>query len=155
MQQIYQCPSCGAQVSYGIAYCGNCRCQITWQQPTMEAKPISQTVWQQTQQQKNEYPAHMDHGRSWFQRHLNWTFLIWICAIYACMAIIGVYVFSANATNTGIYAGGIWRWAIIPLIIFHIQANIWIIKQKGRSIWWFLPSVIFSPTLLFLTNEND
>jgi hypothetical protein len=155
MQQGYHCPACGAQVGYAMVYCENCGCQLTWQQPMTETTPISRNMGQYAQHQSDEYLANETDGRTWVQRHLNWTYLIWICAIYACMTMVGIYVNSATATNTAIYAGGIWRWAIIPLLIFHIQANIWIIKRKGRSIWWFLPSIIFSPILLFLTNENE
>ena len=70
---------------------------------------------------------------NWFQRHLNWTwvfaYLIWI---------------SMNASND-----------IVPQImgdIFLLVVSGWVIKQKGRSLWWILLTIIFSP--LWLKNKR-
>ena len=66
---------------------------------------------------------------SWFQRHLNWTwlfaYLIWIPLNYpddAFPPIIGA--------------------------IFLLVVSGWVIKQKGRSLWWILLTPIFSPLWL-------
>jgi hypothetical protein len=34
MQQQYQCPNCGAQVAFGVRFCGKCGTQLTW--PTQQ-----------------------------------------------------------------------------------------------------------------------
>ena len=181
MQQTFQCYRCDAQNYVGQPACWNCQSTFQWNCPnckasvqnTMASCPYCHVVLPWTTQQPTQYipygPSYQqqqniksfnDHDENkkdlnFFQRHLNWTYLLWISAIYICGALIAIYINNANTSNTPIYAGGIWRWAIIPLVIFHIQANIWIIKRKGRSIWWFLPSVIFSPILLFLKNKSD
>ena len=70
---------------------------------------------------------------NWFQRHLNWTwvfaYLIWI---------------PLNASDD----------AIPPIIgaIFLLVVSGWVIKQKGRSLWWVLLTPLFSP--LWLKNES-
>jgi len=42
MQQWYQCPKCGAQVAFGVRFCGNCGTQITvvMQQPGTWTRPV-------------------------------------------------------------------------------------------------------------------
>lgn len=141
MQQTFQCFNCCAPVFYGARFCGNCGTQLTWQEHQQNMLADCDI-------------SDAKNNLNWLQRHLNWTYLLWILSIYTCGVIIGIYVNNAVASNSSVYVGGIWRWAIIPLVIFHIQANIWIIKRKGRNIWWFLPSVIFSPILLILSNKT-
>ena len=70
---------------------------------------------------------------SWFQRHLNWTwvfaYLIWI---------------PLNASRD-----------VEPQIIgaiFLLVVSGWVIKQKGRSLWWVLLTPFFSP--LWLKNKS-
>jgi len=70
---------------------------------------------------------------SWFQRHLNWTlifaYLIWLplnLSYDIAPQIIG---------------------AILLLFVSG-----WVIKQKGRSLWWVLLAPVFSP--LWLKNER-
>jgi len=163
MQQTFQCYRCGAHNYTGQQSCWNCGQLFHWQQqPPLNYQQqqwnYQQQVPRNNQQQNletSDYTGEAKNGVGWFQTHLNWTYLLWISLIYACGVMIGIYIYNANTANTPIYAGGIWRWAIIPLVIFHIYANIWIIKRKSRSIWWFLPSVIFSPILLLLKNKSD
>ena len=71
---------------------------------------------------------------NWFQRHLNWTWvfawLIWI---------------PLNASHN-----------IAPQIIgsiFLLVVSGWVIKQKGRSLWWVLLTIVFSP--LWLGNKKN
>jgi len=37
MQQWYQCPKCGAPVTFGVKFCGNCGVQLNW--PTQQTQP--------------------------------------------------------------------------------------------------------------------
>jgi hypothetical protein len=70
---------------------------------------------------------------NWFQRHLNWTwalaYLVWI---------------PLNGADH-----------IVPQIIgtvFLLFVSGWVIKQKGRSLWWILLTPVFSP--LWLKNKK-
>jgi hypothetical protein len=50
LQQWYKCPNCGAQVAFGVNFCGNCRTQLNWQtQQQTQPPPIYQ------QQQQRDY----------------------------------------------------------------------------------------------------
>ncbi|MFC1967128.1 hypothetical protein ACFLV2_00570 [Chloroflexota bacterium] len=69
----------------------------------------------------------------WFQRHLNWTwvfaYLIW---------------FLLNRSESVV----VWLSVIILLLI----VSGWVIKQKGRRLWWILLTIVFSP--LWLSNKK-
>lgn len=74
-----------------------------------------------------------EEGVNWFQRHLNWTwvfaYLIWI---------------PLNAVDS-----------IVPQIIGAVLllfVSGWVIKQKGRRLWWMLLTPVFSP--LWLNNKK-
>jgi hypothetical protein len=51
MQAQYKCPVCGAQVAFGINFCGNCRTQLNWPtQPQYQPPPQYQQQYQQSGQ---------------------------------------------------------------------------------------------------------
>ena len=51
MQQIFQCPRCGAQNYQGQHICWNCGMQFVTQQPGWQQQPMQQPPQQQYQQQ--------------------------------------------------------------------------------------------------------
>ena len=72
-------------------------------------------------------------GMNWFQRHLNWAWIF----VYL------VWFVSNAATITTPFS--------IPSIIglaFLLVVSGWVIKQKGRSLWWLLLMPVFSPLWL-------
>ena len=76
---------------------------------------------------------------NWFQRHLNWT---WVLA-YLLWFVINAY---ANDPF------GIAWWFSLVAAIFCLIVSGWVIKQKGRSLWWILLNPFFSP--LWLKNKK-
>ena len=70
---------------------------------------------------------------NWFQRHLNWTwvfaYLIWI---------------PLNLSHS------ITLWIIGDIFLLVVSG--WVIKQKGRSLWWIFLTPVFSP--LWLKNKS-
>ena len=72
-------------------------------------------------------------NRHWFQKHLNWT---WVLAYLIWLPLNLSY-------------------SIVPQVIgaiFLLFVSGWVIKQKGRSLWWILLTPVFSP--LWLKNER-
>lgn len=69
----------------------------------------------------------------WIERHLNWTwvfaYLIW---------------FPLNAIDNAVTS--------IIGAIFLLYVSGWVIKQKGRSLWWIFLTPVFSP--LWLKNKK-
>src|SRR4030042_1385036 len=39
MQQLYQCPGCGAPIAFGNRFCGNCGKQLNWQTQQQRQSP--------------------------------------------------------------------------------------------------------------------
>ena len=74
---------------------------------------------------------------NWFRRHLNWTlvlaYLLW---------------FVPNAGESVVAQ----RFALVALIFLTVVSG-WVIKQKGRSLWWILLMPFFSP--LWLKNKRS
>ena len=76
---------------------------------------------------------------NWFQRHLNWT---WVLA-YLLWFAINLYADDSF---------GIAWWLSLAAAIFLLVVSGWVIKQKGRSLWWVLLTPFFSP--LWLKNKS-
>ena len=68
---------------------------------------------------------------NWFQRHLNWTYVIANLLLSLIVAIEWGLIWLGNA-----------MWPIAG----------WVIIQKGRSLWWLLLAPVCSP--LWLTNKK-
>jgi hypothetical protein len=67
---------------------------------------------------------------SWFQRHLHWT---WICG-NSLTLILAIYY----PEDYGFP---------ICILVFLLSSG-WVIKEKGRSMWWILLSPLLSPIWL-------
>jgi len=78
-------------------------------------------------------PKPTEIQKNWFQRHLHWTwflaYLIWFFLNFSYFIEI----------------------QIIGLVILLFVSG-WVIKQKGRSLWWILLTPVFSP--LWLKNKR-
>lgn len=75
----------------------------------------------------------------WHRRHLNWTFVLayllwWTINLYADVSEIA------------------W-WVSLAAAIFWLIISGWVLKQKGRSLWWLLLAWVGSP--LWLRNKRN
>ncbi len=78
---------------------------------------------------------------NWFQRHLNWT---WVFAYLIWWYLNGTAIYEESATFNVL--------SLVALIFLTIVSG-WVIKQKGRSLWWILLTPFFSP--LWLKNMRS
>ncbi|MCX6001524.1 MAG: hypothetical protein NTY79_03190 [Chloroflexi bacterium] len=82
----------------------------------------------------------------WFKRHLNWTwgisFLLWFCLllIQAIVPFRGILL---------LITGTIDSFILFPA---WIVASVWVLKKKGRSLWWLILTIYGSP--LWLSNKS-
>jgi ribosomal protein S27AE len=132
MHQTFSCPKCGSMVIFGSAFCGRCGNALSWQQ---------QTTTQPNYQQQN--------SMNWFQRHLNWTFVLSFFSMFVLASIIGLIVGIANLKFNDKSLDAI---AEIACGIVLLTVGGWVLKQKGRSLWWLLLVGWFSP--VWLGNKN-
>lgn len=76
---------------------------------------------------------------NWFQRHVNWTTMLFILPGLFLMGISNAY------SQVGLYFIGLAM--CLPVLI-------WALKEKKRSLWWIL--ILFVPFgwIVFLCLEN-
>jgi hypothetical protein len=113
------CPKCGTKLEFDSRFCPECGQKLTDfnSQKRQGAVPI---------------PEVPPKDKSWFQRHLNWT---WTFAYLTWIPMNLSYDIEPQ---------------IIGAILLLFVSG-WVIKQKGRSLWWILLTPVFSP--LWLKNE--
>ena len=74
---------------------------------------------------------------NWFKRHLNWTYILAIlCLAGVNLVLVLIMVGAHNYELDWI----LYIWTPI-LLLGLVGIPIWVIKQKGRSLWnllWFL-----------------
>ena len=86
---------------------------------------------------------------NWFQRHLNWTYVLgWLLTLVLCLILGFVMVMiDPNISDDDLEVMGNLVGGVIMLVVSG-----WVIIQKGRSLWWLLLSGCFSP--LWLSNKR-
>ena len=75
---------------------------------------------------------------NWFRRHLNWT---WVFAYLIWFPLNASAIDQPSFTIPSLVGTG-----------FLLVVSIWVIKQKGRRLWWVLLTPAFSP--LWLGNKR-
>ena len=75
---------------------------------------------------------------NWFRRHLNWTYVL----AYLLWFVLNLY------TDESVVA---WWLSLVAAILWLVISG-WVIKQKGRRLWWLLLSWVGSP--LWLKNKS-
>jgi len=75
---------------------------------------------------------------NWFRRHLNWTYVL----AYLLWFVLNLYA------DESVVA---WWLSLVAAILWLVISG-WVIKQKGRGLWWLLLSLVGSP--LWLKNKS-
>lgn len=79
---------------------------------------------------------------NWFEKHLNWTYVL----VYVLIIAVRFLVVAVGGSD--LFFGIIY----IVGIVFILIVSGWIIQQKGRSLWWLILFSFFSP--LWLSNMS-
>jgi Ca2+/Na+ antiporter len=86
---------------------------------------------------------------NWFNKHLNWTYLIFFGISIIATAVI--ITKDQSITYLAI--------ASIVSIIINLAAGGWVLWKKGQSLWWlallFLMTIVFLIFVLILENRNE
>jgi tetratricopeptide (TPR) repeat protein len=86
---------------------------------------------------------------NWFRRHLNWTCVsgyLLMLIMATPWGIITWLAYPAAGQDT------LYGMAAIAGGIIMLSAGGWVIKQKGRSLWWLPLAAVFSP--IWIGNES-
>ena len=136
MQQTFQCYQCRAANYIGTQSCWNCgtiftpqqmQPPVVYQQPVNYQQPHYQQQYPTFYQQQQDY-AQQPHGMNWFQRHINWTWVI----VSLSFELLRWGLTLSNITFP-IY---VWILFIIIYLVSEIVVTLWALKQKSRSGWW-------------------
>ncbi len=114
------CPHCGTKLEPNMRFCPECGHRLT--DFSSEEKQRSVPI-----------PETPPKDKSWFRRHLNWT---WVFAYLIWLPLNLSYDIAPQVIGA----------------IFLLFVSGWVIKQKRRSLWWILLTPVFSP--LWLKNER-
>jgi hypothetical protein len=151
-----KCPSCGAENSDDAQFCNLCLARFNQAPPPAGPPPDAPAT----------PPPATAPKRSWFQRHLNWTWVLAqvaaTCLVIAWMAVfVMVFVVTDDADpqalGTAIASAMLsWNFAWIISMLAPFVAGAWVLSEKGRSYAWLL--LFFLPFgfifFLLLGNSN-
>ncbi len=68
MQQLFNCPNCGAQIVYGVSNCYNCGTPFSWDQVSPPAPPADNYYQDPNQQQWGQNPPYNQQQGGWGQQ---------------------------------------------------------------------------------------
>ena len=161
-----KCPSCGYENSQDARYCG--MCQVSFAKANTEPErsdPLSGLRSEPSQEAKKvvqKILRSQPKGLNWFQRHLNWTWVLPQLVLFIVAMVVGYSIMMSAAGAmmsptessfmlpfTGLV---LWFGLIIPLLMMAAQFGIgaWVLKRKGRSLRWLL--VFLIPSGAYLLN---
>ena len=88
---------------------------------------------------------------NWFNRHLNWAFLLFLAGILVVLFIVDIPVILSNSDNVQYIL------ALVNLPVFLasvLAATVWILRGKRRRLWWLLMLLIPYGWIIYLLLEN-
>jgi hypothetical protein len=86
----------------------------------------------------------------WLKQHLNWTLVIGIglgMVISFFITLVYILIFP-SATELNIFF-----LSFLPYILVVFTISLWVLRQKGRCLWWVLLVGFYSP--FWLENKNN
>jgi uncharacterized membrane protein YhaH (DUF805 family) len=146
-----KCPSCGYENKEDARYCN--LCQTSFIKPQPESFGLAPPLVPR----KDAVSGGGATDLNWFQRHLNWTWLLPQVFLYIT-AVIFLYksltdMFGAliSSSESAFYSAAttwISFWFVWPVMVWAAEFGIgaWVLRRKKRSLWWL--SIFFVPTPL-------
>jgi hypothetical protein len=155
-----KCPSCGYENREDARYCNLCQTSFVKDQrelPRQSPEPVTPLA-----PRREAVPGGETGYLNWFQRHLNWT---WVLA-QAASTLIGFIVvlffvwslYIDFPSEDSFYA----RFMVSLMVVGGFQSlasygvGAWVLIRKNRSLWWLL--IFFVPYcgwIIFLCLENQ
>ncbi len=87
---------------------------------------------------------------NWFQRHLNWTYILaWGACLFIAF-IVGTYLAISDTYATEKTMSDL---SNIIAVVVMLPTSIWVLYRKKRSMWWLLLAGWFSPLWLWGKDE--
>jgi len=147
-----KCPSCGYENSDEARYCGLCQKPFTSfvREPSAPyGLPLSLKPKKEAVQAAQQVLKSRSAGENWFQRHLNWTWVLAICGakILVFVAVV-VFLYSVldplSEFTISSFLSFLNSLAVIALVftVLYLLATFgvgaWVLKRKNQSQLWLL-----------------
>jgi hypothetical protein len=92
--------------------------------------------------------------KNWFERHLNWTWMFGLITFYFIQIVAtpsrAGYLTTSQLEEAYNTSFTVW---LLSLCILYLPLTGWVLRQKGRSLWFLLISgFLFLP--LWIENKN-
>lgn len=148
-----KCPSCGYENREDARYCN--LCQTSFIKPRPESPELAPPL----APRKETVPEGETGDLNWFQRHLNWTwvlpqlflFLFGVVFIMKSSTDLFRAVWRASESEFVSAAAGLTTfWYVWTVMMWAAEFGIgaWVLKRKQRSLWWL--AIFFIPTPITL-----
>ena len=161
-----KCPSCGYENSRDAQYCNLCQKSFVSTEPGLARPAPPPPPRREAMQAARNILRGGDADLNWFQRHLNWTWVLPQLLLYmAFLIVLFSFITSMgpallmNPTELSpslsfmpfsllIVVG----FLLIPLLMMAAQFGIgaWVLKRKERSLMWLL--IFLVPSGAYLLN---
>ncbi len=89
---------------------------------------------------------------NWFQKHLNWTWVLAIALTFIIGVILGIILVFTGAYYS-MSEAEIDGWDRLINILIMVPVSLWVLHRKNRSWGWIFLSGIFAP--LWLSNKRE
>jgi ABC-type Fe3+-siderophore transport system permease subunit len=94
---------------------------------------------------------------SWFNKHLNWTYVI-INFLISILSLIIILAAAGESIRDFMDNPDVFPTALLVVIlissgisvILNLAASAWILWKKGQSLWWLALILVFSAALFVL-----
>ena len=145
-----KCPSCGYENSRDAQYRNPCQKSFVSTEPGLARPAPPPPPRREAMQAARDILRGGYADLNWFQRHLNWTWVLPQLVLYVVAMVVGFsFIMSAVGAArsptessfmlpfTGLL---LWFGLIIPLLMMAAQFGIgaWVLKRKERSLLWLL-----------------
>ncbi len=148
-----KCPSCGYENREDARYCNLCQTSF------IKAEPEPPGLAPPPLLKRETVPEGEAGDLSWFQRHLNWTWVLPQLFLF----LFGIVYLETSSSH--LYRA-IWRssesefvstaasltifWYVWTVMMWAAEFGIgaWVLKKKKRSLWWL--AIFFIPTPITL-----
>jgi hypothetical protein len=133
------CSNCGAAIQDGSLFCNRCGANLS-----VQPQQATSTAASATTASVISIPL----KQSWFSRHLNWTWVLGVLLFYVVQIFIGlIWGISKGLSGHSYYQSELddlsfWGW-LFPFLFIYLPVSGWVIKKKGRSLWFVLLSAFF------------
>ena len=143
VEAVATCSRCGRPV------CNDCK-TLLWEK--VYCNPCANNLFLEMTSQDTA------PNKSWFQRHLNWTWvLMTVLGCFVLGFIAGIVIGIVDPYGLSYSDGTIDIIALCIGLVVQLVVGGWVLRQKSRSLWWLL--ILLIPLgwiiFLFLGNRSD